>query len=358
MSLLFTPGRIGTLDLPNRVVRSATAERLADEIGRPRPQLKRLYETLVQGGVGLIITGHLYVHPSGKAHPEMTGIYADELLPSLSDLTAAVHRYGGRVVAQINYGGMQCSTETVSEAVAPSAVSDSFLQQPAREMRPDEIVEAVQAYAHAARRAEEAGFDGVQLHGAHGYLISQFLSPYINRRCDEWGGDLQRRMSFLRHVCQSVRNEVGPDYPVLIKLGMMDGVSGGLTLQEGLQVAAALAEMGIDGVEISGGVQLPSMRPNPEEPYFRPLARSAKEATRLPVVLVGGLRSQLQMEDVLLSGDADFVSLSRPLICEPDLPNRLRLGLQERARCISGNGCWPKATGEGITCKCLETDKR
>jgi 2,4-dienoyl-CoA reductase-like NADH-dependent reductase (Old Yellow Enzyme family) len=358
VSLLFTPGRIGTLEVPNRMVRSATAERLADEIGRPRPQLKRLYETLVQGGVGLIITGHLYVHSSGKAHPEMMGIYDDQLIPGLAELTAAVHRHGGRIVAQINHGGMQCSREAVPETVAPSAVNDSFLEQPAREMRPDEIVEAVRAYAEAARRAKAAGFDGIQLHGAHGYLISQFLSPYINRRRDEWGGDPQRRMSFLRQVCQAVRNEVGRDYPVLIKLGMMDGVAGGLTLQEGLQIAAALAEMAVAGVETSGGVQASSVHPNPKEPYFRPLARSAREATRLPIILVGGIRSRQQMEDVLLSGDADFVSLSRPLICEPDLPNRLRLGLQEHARCISGNRCWPKVTAEGITCKCLETDKR
>ena len=353
MNLLFTPGQIGTLGLPNRLVRSATAERLADAHGQPLPQLKLLYRALTHGGVGLIITGHLYVHPSGKAHPEMTGIYADKLIPGLAELTGAVHREGGRIVAQISHGGMQCSKETVTETLAPSNVDAPFLQQPAREMQPNEIVGFIQAHAQAARRVKEAGFDGVQLHGAHGYLISQFLSPYTNRRSDEWGGDLQKRMRFLRRVCRAVREQVGPDYPVFIKLGLADGLDGGLTLEEGLQIVAALEEMGLDGVEISGGVQSKSIQPNPQEAYFFPLARAARAVTRLPILLVGGLRSRQEMEDVLASGEADFVSLCRPLICEPDLPNRMRLGLQERARCISGSRCWPKKTGEGITCKCL-----
>jgi 2,4-dienoyl-CoA reductase-like NADH-dependent reductase (Old Yellow Enzyme family) len=353
MSMLFSAGQIGGLRLPNRLVRSATAERLADADGRPKAELKELYRRLVQGGVGLIITGHLYVHLSGKAHPEMTGIYADGLVPGLAELAQAVHQEGGRVVAQINHGGMQCSRETVAETVAPSALEAPFLPRPARELRREEIVKLIDAYAQAARRAHEAGFDGVQLHGAHGYLISQFLSPYVNRREDEWGGDAQRRMSFLRRTCQAVREQVGAEYPVLIKLGMVDGVEGGLTLEESVQVVAELERMGLDGVEVSGGVQETSMRPDPQEAYFRPLARAARGATSLPVLLVGGLRAREEMEEVLASGEADFISLSRPLICEPDLPWRMRLGLQERARCISGNRCWPKRSGEGILCRCL-----
>ena len=354
MNMLFTPYQIGTLALPNRFVRSATAERLADSDGHPMPQLLRLYQNLVKGGVGLIIGGHLYIHPSGKAHPEMTGIYDDGLIPSLTELTDAVHQAGGRVVAQINHGGMQCSTETVNETIAPSAIADAFLQQPAREATPHEIVDLIDAYAQAARRAKEAGFDGVQLHGAHGYLISQFLSPYVNRRTDDWGGDSERRSRFLRQVCHAVRKQVGPDYPVFIKLGLFDGVEGGLTLDEGLRIVAALDEMGLDGVETSGGVEADSGRANPQDPYFRSLSRAARKVTRLPVLLVGGLRSRHEMEDVLSSGDADYVSLCRPLICEPDLPNRMRLGLQDRASCISGNRCWPKRTGEGILCKCVK----
>jgi 2,4-dienoyl-CoA reductase-like NADH-dependent reductase (Old Yellow Enzyme family) len=373
MSMLFTPGKIGSLRLPNRLVRSATAERMADSSGRPKAPLKTLYQEVARGGVGLIVTGHMYVHPSGKAHPEMTGIYSDELVPDLAELAAAVHREGGRVVVQINHGGMRCSRQTVSQTIAPSAVDTPFLDRPAREMTPDEITLVIQAYGQAARRAREAGFDGVQIHAAHGYLNSQFLSPFVNHRTDGWGGDgstevdrsrsvaeaPEGRMRFLQAVCGAVREQVGPDYPVLIKLGIMDGVAGGLTPQMGVQVVAALEGMGLDGVEISGGIGggrdlnvRQGIRTEADEAYFRPLARQARPVTRLPIILVGGFRSRRVMEEVLSAGDADFISLCRPLICEPDLPNRLRLGLQERSRCISANRCWPEGEDEGIGCKC------
>lgn len=204
--------------------------------------------------------------------------------------------------------------------------------------------------------------DGVQIHGAHGYLISQFLSPLTNRRTDAWGGDADRRAAFLRAVARAVRHQVGPDYPVIIKLGMIDGKEGGLTPQEALGVVAELKGMGIEALEISSGVSAgagprvgairPGIRTAADEAYFRPLARMARQVTRLPILLVGGLRSRDVMEDVLTSGDADFISLCRPLICEPDLPNRFRDGLQDRSGCISGNRCWAEGPHEGIACKC------
>ena len=358
-SKLFTPGRVGTLRLPNRLVRSATAERMADANGVPRDQLETLYRELARGGVGLIITGHMYVHPSGKAHAEMTGIYSETLIPGLAKLADAVHDEGGLIVPQINHGGMQCSQDAVTETIAPSAIDVSFLQRPAREMTVGEINHMVDAYAQGARRAKEAGFDGVQIHGAHGYLIGQFLSPFVNKRTDEWGGDLEGRMQFMRAVCRAVRDQVGPDYPVLIKLGMADGVGDGLAVEEGLQVVAALESMGLDGVEISGGIGgkhsssiRPGIRSEADEAYFRQWAHEARRVTQLPIILVGGFRSLRVMEEVLTSGDADFISLCRPLICEPDLPKRLRLGLQERSSCISANRCWARKDGEGTACKC------
>jgi 2,4-dienoyl-CoA reductase-like NADH-dependent reductase (Old Yellow Enzyme family) len=357
VSLLFTPARIGNLELPNRLVRSATAEYLVDSEGRPRPQLKQLYQELARGGVGLIITGHMFVHPSGRANPEMTGIYSDDLIPSLTELADAVHREGGRIAAQINHGGMQCK-DPASETMAPSAVDAPFLNQPAREMTPSEIEILIDAYAQAARRAKEAGFDAVQVHAAHGYLISQFLSPFVNRRTDKWGGDTQGRMRFLRAVCASVRQQVGPDYPVFTKLGMMDSVEGGLTPTKAVQIVAELEDMGLDGLEISGGIgggrninTRPGVVAGEDEAYFRPQAQQARTVTPLPIILVGGFRSRTVMDEVLDAGDADFISLSRPFICEPDLPNRLRLGQGESA-CISANYCWPETLGEGIGCRC------
>ena len=360
MSLLFTPSTFGTMTLPNRFVRSATAERMADDDGRPRPALLELYRDMARGEVGLIITGHMYVHPSGKCHPEMTGIHDDALLPALADLVDAVHQAGGKIAVQITHGGMQCSRETVAGTIAPSAVEAPFLPQPAREITLDEIPMMIDAYAQAARRAQAAGFDAVQLHGAHGYLINQFLSPFVNRRTDEWGGDLENRMRFLRLVCAAVRAQVGAEYPLFIKLGMVDGVEGGLTLDESVNVAGALAEMGLDAVEVSGGITggavqntKPAIRDAADEAYFRDFARAVRAVTPLPLMLVGGFRSRQVMDDVLDAGDADFISLCRPLISEPDLPARLRAG-QPRAACISGNRCGPKGANEGIACKCLD----
>jgi len=360
MTLLFTPHHIGSLETPNRLVRSATAERMADADGRPRPPLFPLYEELARGGVGLIITGHMYVHPAGKAHDEMTGIYSDELIPDLAKLAKAVHELGGLVVPQINHGGMNSLAESVDEPIAPSAIDEDFLTRPARAMTTMEVEAAIQAFADGARRCQEAGFDGVQIHAAHGYLIGQFLSPFVNKRTDRWGGTPDKRMQFLRDVCSAVSEQVGDDYPVLIKFGMMDSVEGGLTSEEATHVVAALAGMGIDAVEVSGGLGgrdktlnvRKGIKSEAKEAYFSSLARQARPVTELPIALVGGFRSRSVMERVLADGTADYVSLCRPLISEPDLPNQFHLGLRDKSRCLSANNCWAKGPGEGIACKC------
>ena len=362
---LFTPTQIGRLELKNRLMRSATAERLATEpIGRATPALVEMYRALAQGGVGLIVTGHAYIAPEGKAHPEMLSAHCDQMLPGLTMLAETVHAAGGRIAMQINHGGRQ-SDPALPERVAPSAVPLAGAETPPRPMTHNEIVETIEAFAQAARRAKSAGFDAVQIHAAHGYLIGQFLSPHTNRRTDRWGGDFERRLRFLAAVCEAVRGQVGADYPVFIKLGMSDNLSrvpDGLTPEDGARIVARLADFGLDAVEISGGygggqgdfnvrAGVGSAAP---EAYFRPLARRAKAATHLPVILVGGLRSRAVMEAVLASGDADLIALCRPLIREPDLPNRLHSGQAEAAACISGNRCWPTGPGQGIACRCKE----
>jgi len=359
---LFSPILIGTLELENRLVRSATAELLASEpIGRATPALADLLGRLARGGVGLIISGHAYVSPKGKAHPEMLSVHCDEMLPGLKTLADAVHENGGRIAMQINHGGRQCATACTPETLAPSPVPIPSGRSP-REMTGAEIVEAVDAFGKAARRAQAAGFDAVQLHGAHGYLIGQFLSPHTNRRRDAWGGDFERRLRFLAAVCEAVRGAVGSDYPVLVKLGMMDNVErvpDGLNADEGARIVSRLAELGLDAVEVSGGYDGGSdfnsrlaVGSKAPEAYFRELARRARASTHLPVILVGGLRSRAVMDEVLASGDADMISLCRPLIREPDLPNRLRSGEATAAACISGGRCWPRGRGQGIACKC------
>jgi 2,4-dienoyl-CoA reductase-like NADH-dependent reductase (Old Yellow Enzyme family) len=263
------------------------------------------------------------------------------------------------VVAQINHGGMQCSEETVEQLLTASDVYWNLIARPAHAMLEDEVLDAIAAFGQAARRVKEAGFDGVQLHGAHGYLIGQFLSPLVNRRKDRWGGSPVKRMQFLRDAAQAVRAQVGPDYPLLIKLGLMDGVEGGLPLEEGLGVLSALPQMGIDGVEISGGISgekfvniVKGIKPGKNEAYYLPWAQQARALVDLPILLVGGFRSGQVMEEVLESGTVDFISLCRPLISEPDLPIRLQRGLQKHSVCISGSLCYPLATHQGISCRC------
>jgi 2,4-dienoyl-CoA reductase-like NADH-dependent reductase (Old Yellow Enzyme family) len=351
---LFEPASIGTLTLSNRFVRSATAERLSDEGGRPLAQLTEMYRALAEGGVGLIVTGHAYVHPGGRCHAEMSGIHDDALISDWRQVTQAVHKAGGKIAMQINHGGRQCHPAAVDGLlVAPSPIAVNKESPRPRELSEREIERLIRAFGDAAGRVREAGFDAVQLHGAHGYLINAFNSPASNWRRDNWGGTPARRVRFLEQVAAAVRDVVGDDYPVFIKLGAMDFVRDGLTEGDGIEIISHLAEMGLDAVEISGGIGSGSMRGGINSPdkeaYFLPIARRARYATDLPIVLVGGLRSKEVMERALDEGSADFVSLCRPLIREPDLPNRLREG-QDVATCISCSQCWPREGELGISC--------
>ncbi len=345
MSILFQPGNIGSLELKNRLIRSATCEWMAHEDGKATLTLASFYNELARGGVGLIITGHLYVRADGQASYGQVGIYDDDLVLPLMALADAVHREHGKIVAQINHGGRQANPKLTGETpAAPSAVPVGPDSQPPRELKGAEIVDLVMAYGQAARRVKQASFDGVQLHGAHGYLINQFLSPYANRRSDNWGGGFENRLNFLGAVSSEVRAQVGPDFPVWIKLGMRDFVEGGLSLSDGIEIVRRLEGLGIDAIEISGGISgdrhtstRKGIKKPEDEAYFLPWAREARKATNLPIILVGGMRSPQVMERVLEEGAADFISMSRPLVRQPDLPERLQAG--ESSECISCNKC-------------------
>lgn len=356
MSILFEAGDIADLELKNRLVRSATAERMCDEDGRLEQAMMDLYADLAGGGVGLIITGHAFVHESGKAHSTMTGVHRDDLISSLQALSEVVHQEGGKVVMQINHAGRQTSEETVGRTpVAPSPVPRIKGGPRPHELTEAEIEELILAFGRAAGRAKEAGFDGVQLHGAHGYLINQFCSPASNWRRDRWGGSIARRLRFLEEVAAAARDEVGGDYALLIKLGIQDFVRDGLTLDDGVEIVRHLADWGLDAVEISGGMGIGNVKKDilraEDEAYFLPQARRAREVTDLPLILVGGMRSLEVIESILAEGTADFISMSRPLIREPDLPNQWREGRTESAACISCSNCWPGPGEYGIACR-------
>jgi len=354
VSKLYQAASIGTLELPNRFVRSATAEYLADKEGRPLPQLSAMLGDLATGGVGLVITGHAYVHPSGRCRVEMSGMHDDALIAAWSEVTRAVHEAGGKIAMQVNHGGRQCDPAALDgPMLAPSPVPLKADSPRPLELSERDIERLIRAFADAAGRVQEAGFDAVQIHSAHGYLINCFNSPASNWRRDAWGGSMPRRVRFLEEVAAAARDVIGDDYPMFVKLGAVDFTRDGLTENDGVEIISHLAEMGFDAVEISGGIGGGSWRTGINRPdkeaYFLPIAHKARYMTDLPIILVGGLRSREVMDRVLDEGSADFVSLCRPLIREPDLPNRIREG-QEKATCISCNKCWPLEGELGISC--------
>jgi 2,4-dienoyl-CoA reductase-like NADH-dependent reductase (Old Yellow Enzyme family) len=216
-------------------------------------------------------------------------------------------------------------------------------------MTEDEIWEIVRGFGEGARRAREAGFDAVQIHGAHGYLLSQFLSPYTNRRDDKWGGDLRNRLRIHTEIYQDIRHKVGEDYPVLIKLGVQDGFPGGLEFSEGKLAAEYLAESGFDALEISQGLRgtdsentefRTKINTLAREAYYRNWCAEIKKKVNVPMMMVGGLRTFTLMEEIIQNREADFISLSRPLIREPGIINEWKRGHRHRAKCISCNQCF------------------
>lgn len=345
--MLFEPFSFAGLNLKNRIVRSATYEKRADEDGFVTDLLIDFYEELARGGSGLIISGNVLVHTSGRSVPQQLCIHNDFYIDKLKDLTGAVHHAGGRIIMQLVHGGRQSSPSLLGgeQPMAPSAVYDPSTDISPRSMDDQEIWEVIESFGDAARRAMRAGFDGIQLHAAHGYLISEFLSPHTNRRDDYWGGDEERRFHFVEEICRDIRKEVEKGYPVMIKMNADDFIEGGLVPEESARIAKRLEHMGVCAFEVSGGmhesvgttVRRDILDPG-NEAYFRPAAVLFKEQLHVPVMLVGGMRSRAVMEDVLAAGDADLISMSRPLIREPDLPLKMKEG-KEKSDCISCNGC-------------------
>ncbi len=364
MSSIFESIEINDMKVSNRIMRSATNDRWADNFGKVTAGLIHVYEALARGGVGLIVTGHAYVTSNGKAGSNMLGVYDDSLVPGLKFLTDAVHKYDSKFVLQINHAGRQTASVAIGETpVAPSAVSNSITNETPRAMTNDEIESIIESFANASARAVTAGFDGIQIHCAHGYLPSQFLSPYTNRREDAWGGTLEKRMRFPLKVYHRIRETVGDRYPVMIKLNSDDYLDKGLSMEESTRIAAAFGKQGIDAIEISGGtlesnnyMVKKNILHEDDEAYFLQHAKKFKTVTDVPLILVGGLRSPWLMERILSEGDADMVSLCRPLIREPDLINQWKQGNWKKADCISCNGC-QKYRDEPVRCILLDSGK-
>lgn len=316
----------------NRFFKSAMEEQLAEQNGVSR-KLVKLYDTWAKGGAGVLVTGNVMVSTSGKGSVDDVVLADDSDLPMLTGWAMAGTQNDTLLIMQINHAGKQSPKAVNAEPVAPSAVPlkgmDGFINPP-RALSIDEIQTLVQQFATTARIAEQAGFSGVQIHAAHGYLISQFLSPRHNRRDDEYGGSLENRMRFLIEIYQAIRQAVSDKFLVGVKLNSADFQKGGFDESESVQVIAKLSELGIDFIEVSGGnYESPAMLNNKKssqkrEAYFLDYAHKARAVSQVPLIITGGFRSQSAMEDALNSGELDFIGIARPLAVVPDLPNQIQ----------------------------------
>ena len=370
MSVLFEPVKIGNMELRNRFVRSATYDGAALTTGHVSERQIEMFNTLADGGVGLIVTGITYVHPSGQNLLFQNSMATDDLIPGFKRLTAAVHDRGRKIAVQLFHAGRERARflkDKDVKAIAPSYVhNDPYFSGDYRPMSEDEIWDIIGAFGDAVRRAREAGFDAVQLHGAHGFLLSQFLSPFTNHREDDWGGTLEKRLRFHRQVYNDIRIKVGDDYPLLIKTGVQDGFEGGLEFSEGKAASQFFAQWGFDALEVSQGVRgkefegtefRTNINERNREAYFRHWTKEIKAVVDVPVMMVGGIRTFDLMEEVIRNGEADFVSLCRPFIREPGIVNRWKSGNHQKATCISCNQCL-QALRKGEPLHCVQEKKK
>ena len=395
-SIVFSPGRIGDIELKNRLVRSATYDNAATAEGRVTEKMIEIYRTSAKGGVALIITGIVGVYKKAMAPHLILGNYDDSFIPDLRKISQAVHDSDGecKIMIQLHHPGRQVihpedlmkflpylpkvylsyieqhpevlqsqeqQTQLV-EPTAPSPVFDTLFDRTPRGLDINEIHEIIDAYAEGIRRVQEAGFDGVQLHAAHGYLLSSFISPHTNKRDDHYGGSTENRTRIIAEIYERARKKVGENFPIIIKFNTMDILPDGIDIVEATKVGKIFSKIGFDAIETSGGmwesvtqgqeqmgwkpVIIPESRTEikskDQEAYFLPGATALKHEIKNPIILVGGLKSFDKIEEILESGSADFISLSRSLIRQPDLPNLWLSGSgKNTAECISCNACLP-----------------
>ncbi|WP_289000971.1 NADH:flavin oxidoreductase [uncultured Megasphaera sp.] len=353
--MLFDACTIGGIDARCRIVRSATFEGMADAQGQPTEKLASMYKNLAAGGTGVMITGMIAASKLEPHQHNQILLDDDSCIAPLADLITQVHDRGGKIVAQIVIMGSAIMVPERENRliVSPSGVPDQLgrEKQDSTALSEGQIRQLVADAGQAARRAKAAGFDGVQFHGAHGYLASKFLTPFYNTRTDAYGGSLENRARFLRECIAEIRKQTGADYPVWVKLNCSDFMKeGGLEAEESLQVMKWLAEDGVQAIEVSGGntSSLPrkgpirAIRRTKEPMYFAAYAKAAAAALKgkTDVGVVGGWRAASDMEEALATSDLSFISLCRPLLRQPDLPNLWRNGSTEPATCISCNRCF------------------
>ena len=346
-SRLFTPINIRELELKNRFMRSATWDAMADDSGLVTERSAGIYHGLNTGGIGLIVTGFAFVSfPLGQAGVGQYGIYNDKMIPGWKQIIKEAHKNGSKIAMQIVHAGINSGylSQKGIDLCAVSALPE--VKRKHHEMTDEEIEGIITDFVAAGVRVREAGFDTVQLHGAHGYLFSQFASTLYNHRNDRWGGSPENRQRFHLEVIGRLRKALGPDYPILIKFGVQDDKEGGMPLSEGLETCCQMVKAGLNSIEVSAGVGNAIARLHEGEigkPVFRERAAAVKKAVNIPVAVVNGIRDLYTAEDIIQSGDADIISMSRPFIREPHLILRWQKGDTLTAKCISCGKCMPIA---------------
>lgn len=353
-SIIIIGAGIGRLEVKNRFVRSATWDGTADSSGAVTDTSVALYQKLAQGGVGLIVSGYAFVSSLSQANPGQYGVHTDDMISGLRRLVQVAHEGGTKIALQIVHAGINSNYLSRKGIVLQAVSKIERIGTPHCEMTEEQIEVLISDYIAAILRAREAGFDAIQFHGAHGYGMSQFLSPLFNIRTDRWGGSAENRRRFHLEVIQRARQAVDNDFPIMIKFGVRDDREGGLSLIEGLETAQQIAREGIDAIEVSAGVGTPvqvTKEGDSERAYYRERAAAVKKMVTIPVMAVGGIRSLEMAKSIVSSGDADLISMSRPFIREPDLVTRWQIGKIEPAKCISCNKCFAViAGGEPLEC--------
>ncbi|MCP4136100.1 MAG: NADH:flavin oxidoreductase [bacterium] len=387
---VFKKTTIANIEFKNRILRSATHEGLGDSEGFVMPELAPLIERLAKGGVGGIIPGNLGISSSGRGHTNMVMANADKYIEGLSSVADAAHKHGTPIIPQINHGGAHCSkSETGHDVVSSWKCRSGLSLSTARRLHSDEVDPIIDDFVSAIVRVQKAGFDGVQLHAAHGYLLAQFLSPAINRRNDEWGGSSEKRFRIVGEIIKRAREKVG-SFPILAKMSAYDGDRNGISPDEGLRIAELFQEAGCDALEISCGgfsdgfnaMRVPAVptealteflpavksmssltktiakpfvplllkKHTPLYLYNVDIAEKIKKAVDIPVIVVGGIRSLEEIENILSQEKAHLVSMSRPFIIEPNIVNKFKEGKQTKSRCIDCGFCLFGCMSEPLRC--------
>lgn len=352
---LFSPGTIGTLRLKNRLVMAPMVTQFATDTGAASQMHRAYLAERAKGGVGLIVVEAACIDPLGKGWATGVGIDKDSLVPSHVELTEAVHRYGAKIAIQLHHGGSRADPgATGGRLVAPSPVGEGKVTP--KELTRREITTLVQRFGEAAERAQRAGYDAVEIHGAHGYLLHQFLSPATNLRTDEYGGSVENRLRFTLEVIRSVRQAVGPDFPVLYRLSS----EGGYGIEDTVAFAREWEAAGVDALHVSIGGTAPITLVPPEtspmalpEGYLTDYAQAVRRAVSIPIIAVGEIREPAYAEEALLQGKADFIALARPLLSDPHWGVKAAQGLDEDIlKCISCDHC-RKCLRMGVPIRCL-----